>query len=285
VIPGSVGLPMPLCAELSEVRSLHERRSILLAGSEVLLRRRIHRATKTAHKLRPKTFGGRKRRLVLLAALTAPILAVSGCGHFWDLIPGGTGTTATTTTLTASTTAPSAGASVTLTATVSPSAATGTVTFYNGSTSLGTGTLNSGTATLSQTFAAGTYSVTATYGGNSTYASSTSSAVSIVSTTASSSVRYTTITVNASSITLTAGESVTLTATLSDADATGKVRFYDASTSPVSLLGTATLDSGTATLPVTFATVGTHQIMASYTGSSGYAVSTTEDALLIIIDK
>jgi len=46
-----------------------------------------------------------------------------------------------------------------------------------------------------------------------------------------------------------------------------------------------TLDSGTATLPVTFTSVGTHQIMASYTGSSGYAVSTKEDALPIIIDK
>lgn len=236
--------------------------------------------------MRLKTFDGRRRRL--LAALTAPILlAVSGCGHFWDLVPGGTGgTTATTTTLTASTTAPTAGASVTLTATVSPSAATGTVTFYNGSTSLGTGTLNSGTATLAQTFPAGTYSVTATYGGNSTYASSTSSAVSIVTTAAaSSSVRQATITVDASSIALTAGESETLTARLSDADATGKVQFYDASTSPVSPLGTATLESGTATLPVTFTTVGTHQIMASYTGSSGYAVSTTKDALPISIDK
>lgn len=237
--------------------------------------------------MRSKTFGGSKRRLVLLAALTAPILAVSGCGHFWDLTPGGTGgTTATTTTLTASTTAPTAGESVTLTATVSPSAATGTVTFANGSTSLGTGTLSSGTATLSQTFAAGTYSVTATYGGNSTYASSTSSALSIVSTAAaSSSLRQTSITVDASSVTLTAGESVTLTAALSDVDATGKVQFYDASTSPVSLLGTATLDSGTATLPVTFTTVGTHQIMASYSGSGGYAVSTTKDALPIIIGQ
>jgi hypothetical protein len=78
---------------------------------------------------------------------------------------------------------------------------------------------------------------------------------------------------------------VILTATLSDSEATGRVRFYDASTSPVSLLGTAALDSGTATLPVTFTDTGTHQIMASYIGPSEYAVSTTQDALPIITDK
>jgi hypothetical protein len=91
-----------------------------------------------------------------------------------------TSTTATTTALTASTTTPAVGASVTLTATVSPSAATGTVTFYSGTTSLGTGTLASGVATLATSFAtSGTYSLTAVYAGSTTYATSTSSAVSI----------------------------------------------------------------------------------------------------------
>jgi hypothetical protein len=57
------------------------------------------------------------------------------------------------------------------------------VTFYNGTTSLGTGTLNaSGVSTLAYTFStAGTYTVTATYGGSSTYATSTSTALTIVS--------------------------------------------------------------------------------------------------------
>ncbi|MGA7830769.1 MAG: cellulose binding domain-containing protein, partial [Terracidiphilus sp.] len=48
--------------------------------------------------------------------------------------------------LAASNITPTVGASVTLTATVAPSAATGTVTFYSGTTSLGTGTLSSGVA-------------------------------------------------------------------------------------------------------------------------------------------
>jgi len=60
---------------------------------------------------------------------------------------------------------------------------TGTVTFYNGTTSLGTGTLNQSspdTATQSVSFPAGTYSsITATYNGDPTYAISTSTALSI----------------------------------------------------------------------------------------------------------
>jgi hypothetical protein len=88
--------------------------------------------------------------------------------------------TSTTTTLSSSSTSATTGAGVTLTAKVAPSAATGTVTFYDGSTSLGTGAVSSGTATLSTSFStAGTHAVTAAYGGSTTYASSTSSAMSI----------------------------------------------------------------------------------------------------------
>jgi hypothetical protein len=71
------------------------------------------------------------------------------------------------------------GASVTLTATVNPSAATGTVTFYEATTtpwtSLGTGTITSGTTTFSTNFSsAGTYLIGAIYSGSCTYATSTS---------------------------------------------------------------------------------------------------------------
>jgi hypothetical protein len=61
---------------------------------------------------------------------------------------------------------------------VTPSTATGTVTFYHGSTSLGTGTLTGGIATLKvSTLTKGTHSLTATYGGDKKDDSSTSSAV------------------------------------------------------------------------------------------------------------
>ncbi len=62
---------------------------------------------------------------------------------------------------------------------------TGTVTFYDGTTSLGTGTLSSGTATYSATsLAVGTHSITASYGGDASNSSSTSSAITITITAA-----------------------------------------------------------------------------------------------------
>ena len=122
------------------------------------------------------TYGGPVLALALLMA---------GCGDFWQA-PNSTGstnnggTTQTTTTLVSSSSTATEGSGVTLTATVSPAAATGTVTFYDNSTSIGTQTLSGGTAALPVTFTStGAQSLTATYGGSSTYASSTSSAVTV----------------------------------------------------------------------------------------------------------
>jgi hypothetical protein len=130
------------------------------------------------------------RTIAFLLVFFAAALLLSGCGDFWQA-PGSTGTstgtTATTTTLTPSTSTPVVGSAIILTATVSPDTATGTVTFYNNSASIGSQTLTSGTATLSTTFTtAGTESLTASYGGSDTYASSTSSAVSVTVSAASS---------------------------------------------------------------------------------------------------
>ena len=62
------------------------------------------------------------------------------------------------------------GQPVTLTATVSPSAATGQVTFYDGTTVLGVGTLAGGTATLhDHLLPAGSRSLRAYYGGDAVY--------------------------------------------------------------------------------------------------------------------
>lgn len=120
--------------------------------------------------------------LLMLAAL------VAGCGDFWEN-PGGTGTGTGTQTssiaLSAQPTSATVSTNVVLTATVTPTAATGTVSFLNNGAQIGTGTVSSGTATYTATFAtAGTESLTATYSGDSTYASSTSSAVSVTVTAA-----------------------------------------------------------------------------------------------------
>jgi DNA-binding beta-propeller fold protein YncE len=87
----------------------------------------------------------------------------------------------TSTALTASASSIAVGSSVTFTATVTGTSPTGTVTFKNGPTTLGTGTLNgSGVATYSSSaLAAGSYSVTAAYGGDTDNASSTSSAIAL----------------------------------------------------------------------------------------------------------
>ena len=84
---------------------------------------------------------------------------------------------ATTATVASSLNPSATGQSVTFTATVTSASGTptGTVTFLDGTTSLGTGTLSTGHATLSTTtLAAGSHSITASYQGDATFAASTS---------------------------------------------------------------------------------------------------------------
>jgi protocatechuate 3,4-dioxygenase beta subunit len=95
-------------------------------------------------------------------------------------VTASTGTTSTSTALGVSSTSVTVGTSVTLTATVTPSAATGSVTFYNGTTSLGTVAISSGIATLTTSFTSvQTASLTAAYAGSGSYAASTSGVVSV----------------------------------------------------------------------------------------------------------
>ena len=76
-----------------------------------------------------------------------------------------------------------AGNDVTFTASSTQTAATGTVTIYKDSTSLGTCTFSSGSCTyLASGLTGGSYSMTAVYGGDSTYSASTSSAITQVMT-------------------------------------------------------------------------------------------------------
>jgi outer membrane protein assembly factor BamB len=101
---------------------------------------------------------------------------------------------ATTTSLTSSANPSTVGESVTFTATVADGSAnvpTGTVTFLNGTTTLGTGTLNSsGVATFATTaLPAGTDEITASYGGDANNEASVSSALAQVVNPASAAAR------------------------------------------------------------------------------------------------
>ncbi len=108
------------------------------------------------------------------------------------------------------------GQSVTFTGTVSgPSGnlivPTGTLTFMDGASTLGTGTLNaSGQATYStSSLTAGTHSITAVYGGDSTFAGSTSSAL-----TQTVNAPGYTVTFSPTTLTITGGSSGTTTITV-----------------------------------------------------------------------
>jgi hypothetical protein len=81
----------------------------------------------------------------------------------------------TTTTLTSSQNPSSKGQSVTFTATVAPSTVTGTVQFFDGSTSLGIVALNGGTASLTtSSLSPGSHSISAQYSGDGNDGGSTS---------------------------------------------------------------------------------------------------------------
>jgi hypothetical protein len=87
--------------------------------------------------------------------------------------------TATTTTVNSSASPSLVGNSVTLTANVSPSFATGTITFMDGSTSLGTTPVSGGQATLNTSaLALGVHRISAQYSGDATYSGSISPAIS-----------------------------------------------------------------------------------------------------------
>lgn len=125
----------------------------------------------------------------------------------------------TATALTVSPNPASVGQSVTFTATVTPASGTavptGSVAFMNGTTQLGTGTLDtSGKASYSASnLAAGTYSVTAVYAGDTNFSGSTSSAVSLTVNSATNPADFT-FGASASSLTVTKGQSGTLTMTV-----------------------------------------------------------------------
>jgi hypothetical protein len=177
---------------------------------------------------------------------------------------------ATTTTL--NTSVPSAvfGQAQTLTATVNSSAGTptGSVTFFDGNTALGSAPLNAaGQATLTVALGVGNHVLTASFGGSSAMGPSTSTAV-----VGTVSPAATAVALSASTNPVRTGAPVTFTATVTAVapgagTPTGTVTFFDGST----VLGTATVNAnGQATLTRSFATVGSHTIKAAYSGDGNF---------------
>jgi hypothetical protein len=146
----------------------------------------------------------------------------------------------------------------------------GTVTFKDGSATLGAVALDaSGYASFATpALVAGIHSITAAYGGGNNFIISTSAPLGQVVAQANTATSVTVSTV---------GQTVTLTAaTLPVAPGaglpTGAVTFKDGLT----VLGTMTLNgSGQATFPTTTLAMGTHSITATYSGDANFVGSTS----------
>jgi uncharacterized delta-60 repeat protein len=181
----------------------------------------------------------------------------------------------TTTTLTSSQNPAKFGQSVTFTATVAPTppgtgTPTGTVTFLDGGSSIGTGNLNgSGVATFaSSTLAVGNHTITANYAADPTFASSTGS---LTGNPQVISKADTTTALSSSANPSVFGQPVTFTATITATGpgagtATGTVTFLDGGSS----IGTGTLSSGVATLAISTLIVGNHTITTTYPGDGNF---------------
>jgi len=168
---------------------------------------------------------------------------------------------------------------VTFTATVTANAPgsgvpTGTVTFKDGSSTLGTGALDgTGHATFTtSTLSVAGHSITAVYGGDASFNGSTSAIV-----TQTVNKDGTTATVTSSLNPSAHNQAVTFTATVvanapGTAIPTGTVTFKNGTKK----LGMASLNAaGQASLTTSSLSVGTHQITAVYGGSSIFLTSTS----------
>lgn len=181
----------------------------------------------------------------------------------------------TATTLQASTSSTAIGDNVTLTANLAPAATTGTVTFYNGSTAIGTADVNSGIATLTTAFtSSGKISLQATFNGNSSYETSTSNNVSLFVTGDTPD----TVVLQATPSSVIIGYSATLTASITPSAATGTISFYDGSV----LVGSTGIVMGTATLSSTFMSAGSQSLTAVYSGDTTY-ISTTSSPFTLTV--
>ncbi len=164
------------------------------------------------------------------------------------------------------------GQPVTFTATITPNKGTipngELVTFYDGTTAIGTGGTASGVATFTtSSLKAKTHTIKATYAGDATFIPSSGTVQQIVN-------KYLTTTSLTSSLNPSKfGQAVTFTAhvTSTGPAPTGSVKFLDGTTS----IGLATLSGGVAKLTKSTLAVGTHPITAHYNGDAASATSTS----------
>lgn len=178
--------------------------------------------------------------------------------------------------LTASPNTSTLGQAVTFSATLLPATVTGTVTFMEGATTLGSGLLAGARASFStSSLSAGTHSIRAVYSGDAFNEGSTSSilahavnklttTISVVSSSANPSVQ---------------GQQVTFTATVSPSIATGTVTFNVGTVGQISCSGAASVSLNDGQAACTTSSLsggaGIHSITATYNGDNRYDGSTS----------
>ena len=209
---------------------------------------------------------GRCTAAVLMTLVATVVLPASALARETD----------TTTAVTSSQNPSVAGQPVTFTATVTTTGGTGTptgsVSFMDGSSVIGTGTLFGGVATITtSSLATGNHTISARYAGSGPIKGSTGSmtgnpqvVTGLPTATAVASSQNPSV----------AGHSVTFTATVTPTSGsgtpTGTVTFLDGG----SQIGTGTLINGIASFTTSALSVGSHTITTSYGGDSTFAGGT-----------
>ena len=173
------------------------------------------------------------------------------------------------------------GQAVTFTATVSATngTPTGTVTFLDGASSIGTATLDSTrTASLATSaLAVGNHAISASYPGDSNFNASNSAPFTQIV-----NVDLATIAINVSPNPSVFGQPMIATATVSatapgSGTPTGTVTFLDGLTS----LGTSNLVDGQASFIISALSSGLHSIMATYSGDTSFSQNSATTGLTV----
>src|SRR2546427_575666 len=160
---------------------------------------------------------------------------------------------------------------------------TGTVTFYDGSTSIGSGTLSTSGGVTTSSFSTnglgvGNHSITAGYVGDGNFNISSSAVVTqsvLTADTTTALKSSTNPSYWSAPVTFTATVSVVSPGTTAVASPTGTVAFFDGSTS----IGSGTLSTGGGVTTASFSTsslvLGSHPITATYPADGNFNGSTT----------
>jgi hypothetical protein len=184
----------------------------------------------------------------------------------------------TSTSVTASPNPATLGQSVTLTASTTSSKGQpgGSITFRDGNSVVGTGRLVNGSATLQiSTIRGGAHAITASYGGDSVYAPSTSAALSLTVNAASTQTVLSS-NLNPSSYSQTVLFSVLVSS--GSGTPSGSVVITDGGRTLV----TVSLNAGRASFSTKALGVGSHEIVASYSGTASYGLSSSAPVTEIV---